>query len=274
VAEAYANLTAVGAEPLALTNCLNFGNPEKPEIMWQFVESIRGLGDACRQLGTPVVSGNVSLYNETDGQAIKPTPMVAMVGLLDDCRLHGTMAFIGEGLDVAVIGPVAGRLAGSAYIERFARLSGAPAALDEGEFLATCGAVRELIRAGRVSAVHDISDGGLAVAVAECAVSGDVGVAVEISADLARGPGGGAASAEEVMFGEAPGRFVVAYRREDADAVAEVVCRHGAAITGIGRTTGGGDDRVLSYTVPGAACTVSIADARVAYRTGFTEIVR
>src|SRR5690606_29954190 len=115
----------------AVTDCLNFGNPERPEIMWQFAEAVRGLGDACRELGTPVVSGNVSFYNETDGVAIKPTPMIAMVGLLEDAGAHTTARFARAGDQVAVVGELAGCLAGSEYLARSAgRAAGSPARLD------------------------------------------------------------------------------------------------------------------------------------------------
>ena len=117
VASAYADLVAVGAKPLATTDCLNFGNPEKPGIMWQFAESVRGLGDACRLLDTPIVSGNVSLYNETDGVAIKPTPMIGMVGLVDDVDEVITAGFKEEGHRIAVLGTLHGGLGGSEYLK-------------------------------------------------------------------------------------------------------------------------------------------------------------
>ena len=137
VAEAYADLCAVGAEPLAVTNCLNFGNPERPRIMWQFAEAVRGLSGACRELETPVVSGNVSFYNETDGQAIQPTPMIAMVGLVPDVCQHVGAGF-GPGETVALIGDPAGSLAGSEYLHTLHnQVAGVPERLPE-DFLKLC----------------------------------------------------------------------------------------------------------------------------------------
>src|SRR6185503_803546 len=218
VAEAYANLVAVGATPLAVTDCLNFGNPEKPDIMWQFAESVRGLGDACRELGTPVVSGNVSLYNETDGQAIKPTPMIAMVGLIADVSRTTSAGFRRAGDLVAVLSPagagLAGSLAGSEYLARVHGLvSGTPAPLDARRAQPVFDAVRALVEAGLLSSAQDVSDGGLVTCLAECAVSGPGG---PLGIDV-RLPRGARDRVDDLLFGEAPARFVVSYPQERAD---------------------------------------------------------
>jgi phosphoribosylformylglycinamidine synthase len=220
VAEAYANLVSVGATPLAVTDCLNFGNPEKPEIMWQFAESVRGLGDACRELETPIVSGNVSLYNETDGQAVKPTPMIAMVGLLADAARTAAAGFRRAGDLVAVISPagagLGGSLAGSEYLARLHGLvAGVPAPLDAARARPVFDAVRALVEAGLVSSATDGSDGGLLTCLAECAVSGPSGP-VGIDVRLPRRAGD---RVDELLFGEAPARFVVSYPQERADQV-------------------------------------------------------
>jgi phosphoribosylformylglycinamidine synthase subunit PurL len=266
VAEAYANLAAVGAEPLAITDCLNFGSPENPEIMWQLAEAIRGLGDACRELGTPVVSGNVSLYNETDGVAIKPTPMVAMVGLLDDVRHHAGSAFPEAGLEVAVVGELAGSLAGSEYQERrLGRPSGVIARFDAARDKPVMDGVRQLIAEGLVTVAHDVSEGGLAVCVAECAMGGEqpVGVALDL-------PEAGPTDAH-LLFGEAPARFVIAYPKGRRDQVAAKCERLGARLTPVGETGGdrvrvivGGDER-RGFDVP-------VADALGAWRGGLSAI--
>ncbi|HIJ39322.1 MAG TPA: phosphoribosylformylglycinamidine synthase subunit PurL, partial [Rhodospirillaceae bacterium] len=176
VAEAFRNLCAVGARPLAVTDNLNFGNPEKPEIMGQIVEAIQGMGEACRSLDFPVVSGNVSLYNETNGQAILPTPAIGAVGLIDDVTLTASLPFKAEGDSIILIGETKGWLGASLYLrEILGREDGAPPPVAlhrekrDGEF------VRLMIAQGHLTAVHDISDGGLLVALAEMAMSSGLG---------------------------------------------------------------------------------------------------
>ena len=258
VAEAYGNLVAVGATPLAVTDCLNFGNPEKPEIMWQFAESVRGLGDACRELETPIVSGNVSLYNETDGQAVKPTPMIAMVGLLADAARTATAGFRRAGDLVAVVSPagagLGGSLAGSEYLARLHGLvAGVPAPLDAARARPVFDAVRALVEAGLVSSAEDVSDGGLLTCLAECALSGPSGP-VGIDVRLPRRAGD---RVDELLFGEAPARFVVSYPQERADQVERLARKRGALFTAIGRLAGDrlrvaleGDGAVLARGKP------------------------
>ena len=198
VAEAWRNITAVGGRPLALTDNLNFGNPERPDVMGQLVGCIRGIGEACRALDFPVVSGNVSLYNETNGRGILPTPTIGGVGLLDDVSKHATIAFKREGDLLLLIGVTQGWLGQSLYLRDICgREDGAPPPVDleaertNGDF------VRHLIRSGLVDTVHDCSDGGLAVAVAEMAMAGGIGASLpECPLDLSvprlpvrRGPG-------------------------------------------------------------------------------------
>jgi phosphoribosylformylglycinamidine synthase II len=209
VAEAWRNLTAVGATPLAITNCLNFANPQRPEIMGQIVGCLEGMSEACRALDFPIVSGNVSLYNESKatggGSAILPTPAIGAIGLLADWTRSATIAFKGEGETIALIGQtpemaVGGHLGQSLWLrEIVGREGGPPPPVDLAAERASGDAVRALIHAGAASAVHDVSDGGLLVAVAEMALAGGIG------AELTLPEGAGAAFA----FGEDQARYIV-----------------------------------------------------------------
>jgi phosphoribosylformylglycinamidine synthase len=207
VLECAANLACVGASPLGLTNCLNFGNPEKPHIAWQLSESVRGLGDACRALGVPVVGGNVSLYNEGGEGPIYPTPVVGMVGELPDPTLAAGLGF-GRSRDVIALVRVGEP---SLHASELAKLRGEPlpdglAAVDVAEVAALHEAVRGAVRSGALVSCHDVAEGGLAVALAESCLAGDVGATVEI------------AGGEVALYGEAPGRaFVVSGAREDVE---------------------------------------------------------
>ena len=205
VLECAANLAAVGAEPLGLTNCLNFGNPEKPHIAWQLSESVRGLGDACRALGVPVVGGNVSLYNEGAEGPIYPTPVVGIVGTLPDPRRAGRIGFAEGGHEIALIGAFAPALAGS----EAAKLLGEPLEpLREPDLHAharTHALVREGVRSGRLASAHDVADGGIACAIAECCIAGGIGASVRWAVAQQAEPH----EHRTVLFGEGPGGFVV-----------------------------------------------------------------
>jgi phosphoribosylformylglycinamidine synthase subunit PurL len=219
VLECAANLACVGAEPLGTTNNLNFGNPEKGGVAWQLSESVRGLGDACRALQAPIVGGNVSLYNEGEGGAIYPTPVIGMVGHLPDVRRAGRLAFGRPGERIALAGPFLPSLAAS----ELSKLRGEalPDGLPEVQLDAVRAALRALaaaVRAGALSSAHDIAEGGLAVALAECCLAADLGAEVELGPELWRGgpapalPGGPSASEptlECALFGEGPGGFLV-----------------------------------------------------------------
>jgi phosphoribosylformylglycinamidine synthase len=215
VAEAWRNLTAVGARPLAITDCMNFGNPEKPEIMGQFVGCIEGMVEACTALDFPVVSGNVSLYNETQGQAILPTPAIGGLGLVTDLARRAHLAFGAEGEAIVLLGESRGHLGQSLYRrELLGAEDGPPPPLDlaaerlHGDF------VRGLIEAGEVTVCHDLSDGGLAVAVAEMALAGGIGARIEVPAE--------AAAPHAWLFGEDQGRYLVQVAPE---AAADLVAR-------------------------------------------------
>jgi phosphoribosylformylglycinamidine synthase subunit PurL len=228
VAEAWRNLTAVGARPLALTDNLNFGNPERPEIMGQFVGCVRGIGEAARALDFPIVSGNVSLYNETNGRAILPTPTIGGVGLLDDFTKSMTLAFKSENEAILIIGETKGWLGQSLYLRDICgREDGAPPPVDlaaerrHGDF------VRELIRDGSVTAVHDVSDGGLVVALAEMAMASGIGAVLETPSKLA---------AHAFWFGEDQARYVVTMK-DGADIAARAKAA-GVPLTRLGATGG------------------------------------
>ena len=169
VAEAARNVACAGAEPIGATNNLNFGNPERPEIMWQFVEAVEGIGDACRALDMPITGGNVSLYNETDGRAIYPTPVLGVVGLLEDASKTVTRAFQTVGAAVVLLGENLGELGGaSIWPSLFDRVQGEPPQLDLAAERALAGSDRGAGRRGLAQSAHDCADGGLAVTLAEC----------------------------------------------------------------------------------------------------------
>ena len=206
VCEAARNVSCAGGRPLGVTDCMNFGSPERPEILWQFAEAIEGIAAACRALELPVVGGNVSFYNETSGQAILPTPIVGVVGVLDDATRLATQWFKAPGERVALLGPEAVSLGGSEFLwARHAELAGELAPLDlELERRVQAG-VRAAVAAGLVTAAHDCAEGGLAVTLAESCISGPPGgprVGCSVAATEAR-------RADEALFGEGPSRVVV-----------------------------------------------------------------
>ncbi|HEV7251633.1 MAG TPA: phosphoribosylformylglycinamidine synthase subunit PurL [Mesorhizobium sp.] len=204
VTECWRNLTAVGAEPLAATDNLNFGNPERPEIMGQLVRAIEGIGEACRALGFPIVSGNVSLYNETSGQAIMPTPTIGGVGLLPDWSKMARIGFAAEGQAILLVGAPRSwgtHLGQSIYARDIHGVAaGPPPPVDLAHEKRVGDFVRRLIRSGIATAVHDLSDGGLAVALAEMAMASSIGATI---------PGLAEADPAAVFFGEDQGRYLV-----------------------------------------------------------------
>ncbi len=232
VAETARNVSCVGGEPVAVTDCLNFGNPERPEIMWQFEQACLGIADACDALQTPVVSGNVSLYNETEGKAVQPTPMIGMVGLIDDCAKNAGSGFTAAGDLVAVIGGLGeGHLGGSEYLKAVhGKIAGMPPPLDLAREKAVQKAVREAVRAGLLRAAHDCSDGGLGVALAEMCFARDLGCRVTLESNV---------RPDALLFGEDASRIVVAYPPASRQGV-EAICRSaGAALVEIGEVGGG-----------------------------------
>jgi phosphoribosylformylglycinamidine synthase len=240
VAEAWRNITATGAKPLAITDCMNFANPERPRIMGQFAGAIEGMIDACTILEFPVISGNVSLYNETNGEGILPTPAIGAVGLLADISTMATIALKEDGNRLYVVGDTAGHMGQSLYLREISgREEGPPPPVDlaierrNGDF------VRSVIEAGQVRACHDISDGGLLVAAAEMALSGNRGV--DIHTDFMDLP------SHAALFGEDQGRYLVEITASDAAAFEKAAQVAGVPVATIG--TVGGD----ALTVEGSA---------------------
>jgi phosphoribosylformylglycinamidine synthase len=230
VAEAARNVVAAGGVPMALTNCLNFGNPERPDIFWQFKESVRGLADAARHLELPVVSGNVSFYNESFGTAIYPTPVVGMVGLIGTLVNRRTIAFPEEGLLVVMLGDTGDELGGSEYLKLVhGMVAGRPPRIDlrmEKGVQTTC---IEGNRRGIILSAHDCSEGGAAVALLECCCAGGVGAGLEVDTALAP---------LSWLFSESQSRFVVTLREEDLEALSVLAEARHVPLHVLGRTGG------------------------------------
>ncbi len=271
VAEAYRNICAVGAKPLAITNCLNFGNPQRPEIMAQFIGCLEGMADACRALDFPIVSGNVSLYNESKatggGSAILPTPAIGGVGLMEDVSKIATIGFkVGadnQAHSVWIVGGLGSHLGQSLWLRnREDREDGSSPVVDlalekiHGEF------VRDLVVQRHVSAVHDISDGGLLVAIVEMALAGNVGVGVDASwwvgADAAK------------LFGEDQGRYLITVEDSAGEEVKEIAAQRGVHLTYVGLT---GGNSVLVGDGPGAheLINIPLSDLRAAHESFFKD---
>ncbi len=255
VAEAYRNLCAVGAEPIAVTDNLNFGNPERPEIMGQIVRAIDGMAEACRALDFPVVSGNVSLYNETSGVAIPPTPTVGAVGLLADFTRRAAYDRAREGQTMVLLGETRGELGASLYLrEAHGREEGAPPPVDLAAERRAGELVRRLVAAGVTRCVHDLSDGGLAVAAAEMALASGVGLAVQA-------PEG--APAHAALFGEDQGRYLLTLDAEALDALDEACADAVVAYAVVGRI--GGCELLLADAGGAELCAVDLDDLRAAH---------
>jgi phosphoribosylformylglycinamidine synthase len=256
VLECAQNLACVGAEPLGLTNCLNFGNPEKPNVAWQLDRAVSGLADACKALGIPVVGGNVSLYNETEHGPIYPTPIVGMVGELPDPAAAGGIA-VREGDELLLVGPFAPSLAGSELAKLRGELDAGLPRTEVEPVAAALAVVREAVRGGVARAAHDVSEGGLACAVAEMAVAGGVGVEADLD-PLVELRGG---SGETSLFGEGPGGMVVA--TGDADDVLRSAESAGVDAVRIGRATG----ERLELEAAERSVSVLLTDAQDAWRS-------
>jgi phosphoribosylformylglycinamidine synthase len=230
VAEAWRNLTAVGARPLAITDNLNFGNPEKPDIMGEIVDAIEGIAEACRVLEFPVVSGNCSLYNETNGEAILPTPVIGGVGLIADLGRIASIAFKRDGDAIILVGKTKGHLGQSIYLREIeGREEGSAPEMDLAAERRNGNFVRALIESGRIDTVHDISDGGLLVAIAEMALAGDIGAELELPVDAPPVP---------FLFGEDQARYVFSLPSPGLAELMSEACSKGIPAILIG-TTGG-----------------------------------
>jgi phosphoribosylformylglycinamidine synthase len=249
VLECAQNLACVGAEPLGLTNCLNFGNPEKPATAWQLDRAVSGLAEACEALGVPVVGGNVSLYNEGPEGPIYPTPVVGMVGELPDPGQVAGSAFVRKGGAIAIFGPFSPTPFGSELAKLRGELDAGLPEPDLAAVAAACAAIRDAVRAGKLASAHDISDGGLACALAESAIGGGVGCRVDLQPLRDRG-----CSPEEALFGEGPGGFLLSGERSALEEI-------GATVIG---EVGG---EAIEIAAGDRSLSMSLADAESAWRS-------
>jgi phosphoribosylformylglycinamidine synthase II len=258
VLECAQNLACVGAEPLGLTNCLNFGNPERPAVAWQLDRSTQALADACKELGIPVVGGNVSLYNETDLGPIYPTPVVGLVGELPDAD-PGAGVALRDGDALALVGPFAPSLAGSELAKLRGELGAGLPGVKISDHARALEFVRDAVRAGRLRAATDVSDGGLGCAIAELAIAGGVGARVELDPLIElRG-----CSGETALFGEGPGGFVLA---GEPAAIERFVADAGAADVDAMVIGESGAD-ALELSAAEAELSLPLAEAEAAWRS-------
>jgi phosphoribosylformylglycinamidine synthase subunit PurL len=257
VAESARNVACVGARPLAITNCLNFGDPERPEVMWAFHETVRGIADACRALGTPVTGGNVSFYNEAGDSAIWPTPIVGMLGLLDDHRLRIGAAFRAGGV-IYLLGETFPELGGSEYAEVvLGTVRGRPPRLDLDRAARLVALLAAASRHHLVTAAHDCSEGGVAMALAEAALGGDCGFAVTLPADL---------PPHVMLFSESASRAIVGVQPARAESFEALAAEHGVPFGRIGET--GGPTMIFGGTFE-----LDVSEARATYESAIPDLL-
>jgi len=248
VAEAARNVVCVGARPLAITNCLNFASPERPEVMWSFSEVIDGMAEACLAFNTPVVSGNVSFYNETEGRGILPTPVIGMIGLVEDVRRVVQPGFKQDGDTVALLGITGDDISISEYAATIEKLSteemiadGTIPKIDLQTEVAVQAVCLEAAEAGLLRSAHDCSDGGLAVALAECCFSSlnreAIGANISLPETLASGLPG-SLSMLSALFSESPSRIIISFPASSRDAIEVIASRKNCPLTMIGRVGG------------------------------------
>ena len=266
VAEAARNVACTGARPMAITNCLNFGNPTRPEVFYQLKEAIAGMGEACRALGTPVTGGNVSLYNESPAGAVYPTPVVGMVGLIDDLSHITRASFQRDGDAILLLGDTHAELGGSEYLATIHdSVIGAPPACDLAREKAVIDALLDAIGAGVVSSAHDCSDGGLAVAIAECCIAdleNQSGADIDLSIDSS-------VPVRAALFGESQGRIVVS--SSASETVMEIAVRHGIPCAWIGTVRAQSD--TLTIKLRGQSIRAPLERLRRAYHDTIPNIM-
>jgi phosphoribosylformylglycinamidine synthase subunit PurL len=269
VAEAARNVVCVGARPIAITNCLNFASPERPEVMWSFSETIDGMAEACRALETPVVSGNVSFYNETEGRGILPTPVIGMVGLIEDVRRVVSPGFKKEGDLIALLGTTQNDLATSEYAVSIAGVttqeitaSGKVPALDLERELAMQRACLAAAEAGLLLSAHDCSDGGLAVALAESCFSslGREAIGADVNLEATLDP-------TTLLFSESPSRIIISFDPAEAEAVREIAERNNAPFAILGRV---GGHRLIINVNDAEAVATEVSDLEAAWRSALS----
>jgi phosphoribosylformylglycinamidine synthase subunit PurL len=261
VAEAARNVACSGATPIGATNCLNFGNPERPDIMWQFAEAVEGIREACEALEIPITGGNVSLYNETDGQAIHPTPIIGVVGLIEQADRALGRTFRGAGSDIVLLGDNLGELGGSEYLRTLHGLTrGVPPALDLRRERALQWLLAEAVAAGLLQSAQDCSDGGVAVALAECAFeTGGIGAEVDLPA---------AGSPIATLFGESASRAMVSATPAASERLIELARELGVPARLIGKTGGSR----LRITIDGRpAIDLDVTEAEQVWASGFEK---
>jgi phosphoribosylformylglycinamidine synthase len=257
VAESARNVACTGATPLAITNCLNFGNPERPEVMWQFAESVRGMADACRALETPVTGGNVSFYNESGDSAIWPTPVIGMLGLIEDYRLAVRHAFA-DGALVYLLGETHPELGGSELAEvELGVVAGRPPALDLERERALQRLLVEGAAADLLRSAHDCGDGGLGVALAECAIAGATGFAVSLPGDLPPHVG---------LFSESASRAVVTVTAARATELEDLSSELRVPFSRLGET--GGPRLVIDHVAD-----IAVAEATAVYEDAIPKLL-
>jgi phosphoribosylformylglycinamidine synthase len=251
LAEAYRNVAATGAAPLAVTNCLNFGSPEDPAVMWQFSEAVRGLADGCLELGTPVTGGNVSFYNQTGDTAIHPTPVVGVLGVIEDVTKRTPMGFVAAGDVVLLLGETRDELDGSEWAHvAHGHLGGVPPKVDLAAEMALAALLVELGGTGLLTAAHDLSDGGVAQALVEMALRRGVGATISLPAEL---------DAFVALFSESTARVIVTVSPARYDEVISAVDAAGVLATRIGSVGEAGSDLVIE-NVAGDSVTLSLAE--------------
>ncbi|HEX6626910.1 MAG TPA: phosphoribosylformylglycinamidine synthase subunit PurL, partial [Gemmatimonadaceae bacterium] len=266
VAEAARNVACTGARPMAITNCLNFGNPTRPEVFFQFREAVAGMGEACRALGTPVTGGNVSLYNESPLGAVYPTPVIGMVGLIDDLAHITRSSFQHDGDTILLLGEMGGELGGSEYLAVIhGEVAGAPPRCDVEREKAVIDALLESIQSGTISSAHDCSDGGLAVALAECCVANpDCETGAEIDLSQLNG-----LADRAILFGETQGRIIVS--SPVPERVLEIAAQRGVPCAQIGRVRR--HYNMLEITLPKGSLRAPLAHLHRAYHDTIPSIM-
>jgi phosphoribosylformylglycinamidine synthase len=261
LAEAARNVACAGATPIGATNCLNFGNPERPEIMWQFVEAVEGLADACRALDIPITGGNVSLYNETDGNAIYPTPVIGVVGVLDDSSKVLARSFRGSGHDLVMLGEPTGELGGTEYLKVVHHLvKGTPPRLDLDRERALIALLGRASASGLLCSAHDCSDGGLAVTLAESSFDTD-GIGLEVDLPLVE-------SVIATLFGESASVAVVSVRPEDRATLLHLAADSDVPAKVIGHT---GGSRLRIHVDGRTAIDCAVAEAEHVWGTAIEQ---
>jgi phosphoribosylformylglycinamidine synthase II len=260
VAESARNVACAGALPIAATNNLNFGNPQKPEIMWQFAEAVAGIGEACRALDTPITGGNVSLYNETDGKAILPTPVLGVVGVIEDASKVLTRTFKRVGTPVVLLGTTGAELGGSEYLYRVHGLiRGQAPALDLDAEKRLQRLLVDAAAEGLLLSAHDCSEGGIAVTLAECCFdTGGIGVIAQFSKDEGRRTKDDGLGQDAVLFSESASRVVVSTSPEDLEAFLEKAKAAGVPAEVVGRT---GGTRITIQVAGAEGLDIGVADA-------------